>query len=191
MNRTASRKLVFSTLFAALISVCAFICVPIPASPVPIVLQNMMAVMSGLLLGSIWGGVSVAIFLIAGALGFPVFSGGGGGLARFASPTGGFLIGYLIAAIVSGMFFAWSDKKGCDVVGVKGFAVCLASSFCGFTLIYVPGIWHFMRVMGKSFSQSIAICLIPYVIPDMIKMFLAAFVSFKVRPAVRGLMSRE
>ena len=61
----------------------------IPVGPIPIVLQNALAVLAGLLLGPLFGGLSVLLFLVAGAVGLPVFSGGSGGFAVFAGPTGG------------------------------------------------------------------------------------------------------
>ena len=87
------RKSIVSAVFAALI--CAGWMIAIPVGPIPIVLQNALAVLAGLLLGPVFGGLSVSIFLLAGAAGLPVFSGGNGGLAVFVGPTGGFLIGYL------------------------------------------------------------------------------------------------
>ncbi|HRS64626.1 MAG TPA: biotin transporter BioY, partial [Spirochaetia bacterium] len=90
-------------LWAALIATGTFIVIPVPGSPVPIVLQNMLAVMAGMILGPIAGGASVLLFLVAGALGLPVFSGARGGLAILAGPTGGYLFGYLGGAILAGL----------------------------------------------------------------------------------------
>ena len=81
------RKSIISAVFAALI--CAGWMMTIPVGPIPIVLQNALAVLAGLLLGPVFGGLSVLIFLLAGAVGLPVFSGGHGGVAVFAGPTGG------------------------------------------------------------------------------------------------------
>jgi len=89
----ALRPMVYASLFAALTAVGAYISVPI--GPVPIVMQNMFVFLAGLLLGSRWGLASLAVYLLAGACGLPVFAGGTGGIARFAGPTGGFLVGYL------------------------------------------------------------------------------------------------
>ena len=94
------RKSITSAVFAALI--CAGWMMSIPVGSIPIVLQNALAVLAGLLLGPLFGGLSVLLFLVAGAVGLPVFSGGSGGFAVFAGPTGGFLVGYLAAAVVGG-----------------------------------------------------------------------------------------
>ncbi|MCK7505939.1 MAG: biotin transporter BioY [Desulfobacterales bacterium] len=78
--------MVYASLFAALTAVGAYLFVPI--GPVPIVLQNMFVFLAGLLLGSRWGLASVAVYLLAGICGLPVFAGGTGGIGRFVGPTG-------------------------------------------------------------------------------------------------------
>ena len=72
---------VFTALFAALIAVSGFIAVPLPGSPVPIVLQNMMPILAAALLGGIQGAGAAGLFLLAGIAGLPVFSGGHSGMA--------------------------------------------------------------------------------------------------------------
>ena len=99
-----TRKIVFVALFAALIAVFGIVAVPVPGTPVPIVLQNMLVILTSLVLGTKLGVLSVALFLFTGLIGLPVFSGGGGGLARFLGPTGGFLYGYLLASFISSVF---------------------------------------------------------------------------------------
>jgi biotin transport system substrate-specific component len=92
---TSLRMTVYASLMAALIAAGAYMALPI--GPVPIVLQNLFVFLSGLLLGPRWGVASIGVYLMAGALGLPVFAGGVGGIGRFAGPTGGYLLGYLPA----------------------------------------------------------------------------------------------
>ena len=94
------QKLVLASLFAALTAVGAFVAIPI--GPVPIVLQNLFVMLMGLMLGPRWGLAGVAAYLLAGALGLPVFAGGTGGGGRFVGPTGGYLLGYLPSVAVIG-----------------------------------------------------------------------------------------
>ena len=86
-NTEQLRRTVQASLFAALIAAGAFLAVPI--GPVPIVLQNMFVLLAGLLLGPRWGLAGVGIYLLAGAIGLPVFAGGTGGIGRMLGPTGG------------------------------------------------------------------------------------------------------
>ncbi len=97
---TALRPMVYASLFAALMAAGAYMAIPI--GPVPIVLQNMFVFLSGLLLGSRWGLASVAVYLLAGIVGLPVFAGGTGGIGRIFGPTGGFLLGYLPVVFLVG-----------------------------------------------------------------------------------------
>ena len=187
------RKIAFSALFAALTSSCAFLSLPIPVSPVPIVFQNMMAVLSGQILGSLYGGLSVLIFLLAGALGLPVFSGGGGGIARFASATGGFLIGYFFAAILAGLpfgrFFGAHSKSNSH--RNPSFLACVVSSSCGFIAIYVPGIMHYVRIFDVTVRQALAVCFFPFAIPDLIKLVLSAIITFRTKPAIDAVFAAK
>src|SRR6056297_2752500 len=85
-------RLQTGALLVALISAGAFISVPIPGSPVPIVLQNMFVILAGLVLPAGWAALTVGVYLLLGAVGLPVFAGATGGLAHLAGPTGGFLM---------------------------------------------------------------------------------------------------
>ena len=97
------KGLVLSALFAALISAGSFLIIPLPGG-IPIVLQDMMAMLSGLILGPVYGAIAVAVFLVLGSIGLPVFSGKAGLHVITAGPTGGFLIGYMVAAFFGGLF---------------------------------------------------------------------------------------
>ncbi|MGD9200475.1 MAG: biotin transporter BioY, partial [Chitinispirillia bacterium] len=100
MERDTIRNLIFTALFAALMVMGTYIRIPI--GPVPVVLTNFFIFLAGLFLGSWWGMASVGLYLLMGALGLPVFS-SGGGIAIFAGPTGGFLVGYLSAVFLCGL----------------------------------------------------------------------------------------
>ena len=84
----------FIALFAAVICVGCFIMIPL--GPVPIVLQNVLCILTAVLLGGIFAGAPAALFLLAGLIGLPVYSGGSSGIGVWMGPTGGFLLGYLL-----------------------------------------------------------------------------------------------
>ena len=94
------KLMVYSSMMATLMAVGAYIAIPV--GPVPIVLQNLFVMLAALLLGGRWGFISVCVYLLAGAVGLPVFAGGTGGLGKFVGPTGGYLIGFAIAAYLIG-----------------------------------------------------------------------------------------
>lgn len=181
---------VFVPLFVALIAVSGFIAFPLPGTPVPIVLQNMMPILASGLLGGLYGTASTALFLIAGLLGLPVFSGGRGGLAHLLGPTGGFLIGYLAAAAFLIIFFRKPGAKDLALVSsgknksikLINYLKIIAASFSGFALIYVFGIARFMQLTNRGLFESLSLACLPYLSGDFIKMILVSALIYKLRP---------
>lgn len=97
-NRSKSRDFVLILGSSLLMGLFAKIQIPLSFTPVPIALQDTIAIFLGILLGPRRGTLAVLAFLAQGALGFPVFAGGVGGIMKFIGPTGGYLIGYPLAA---------------------------------------------------------------------------------------------
>ncbi|EMB36233.1 biotin transporter BioY [Treponema denticola] len=189
-NFKLSIMLIFVPLFAALIAVSGFIAFPLPGTPVPIVLQNMMPILTSGLLGGLYGTASTVLFLIAGLLGLPVFSGGRGGIAHLLGPTGGFLIGYLAAAAFLIIFFRKPGAKDLALVSsgknnsikLINYLKIIAASFSGFALIYVFGIARFMQLTNRGLFESLNLACIPYLPGDFIKMILVSALIYKLRP---------
>ncbi|MGI5065678.1 biotin transporter BioY [Treponema putidum] len=181
---------VFVPLFAALIAVSGFIAFPLPGTPVPIVLQNMMPILASGLLGGLYGTASTALFLTAGLIGLPVFSGGRGGLAHLVGPTGGFLIGYLAAAAFLIIFFRRPGAKDLALVSsgksksikLINYLKIIAASFSGFALIYVFGIARFMQITNRGLFEALSLACLPYLPGDFIKMILVSALIYKLRP---------
>ena len=176
MQRRTTKAIVFTALFAALTAACAFISIPVPGTPVPIVLQNMMVVLCGMLLGPFLGTMSTTAFILAGLLGLPVFNGGTGGFAKLMSPTGGFIIGYAISSLTAGLVLG---KPGLD--GRKHVVRTILAALTGFAVMYIPGVLHFMHSMGKNFRETLVLCVIPYLPGDLIKMVICILISIPLR----------
>ena len=172
-------KSVFTALFAALIAVSGFISIPLPGSPVPVVLQNMMPVLAAALLGGVQGAGAAGLFLLAGMLGLPVFSGGRGGMAVILGPTGGFLIGYFLAAAAAGFYI------GKPLIERKTpLHRIIVGTFLGFICIYIPGIAQFIKVTGKGFTEALSLACIPFLPGDGIKAVLTVVLAAKLRPVI-------
>jgi biotin transport system substrate-specific component len=170
----ALRPVVNAALFAALTAVGAYLFVPI--GPVPIVLQNMFVFLTGLLLGSRWGLASVAVYLLAGLCGLPVFAGGAGGIGRLFGPTGGFLLGYLPAVFLTGMVA--ERRPGSmrrDVL-----AMVLGSA-----VLYACGVPWLKAVTGLSFEKALAVGVLPFLAGDALKIAAAALIARAVRPSMQ------
>jgi len=165
-------KISLTALFAALTAGGAFIAIPI--GPVPIVLQNFFALLSGLILGPIMGSAAVGLFLLAGILGFPVFSGGGSGIARFAGPTGGYLLGYLFAAFLAGLI-AGRQRKG------LGLPWIITAVTGGLLIVYVPGIvW--LKISGNlSWTKALLAGFVPFIPGDLLKGIAAVLIAPRLK----------
>jgi len=171
--KEAVLRITLAALFAALIAGGSFVSIPLPFSPVPIVLQNLFIVLSGLVLGPVMGPAAVALYLAAGALGLPVFSGAGGGIARFASPTGGFLIGYFFAALCAGLI-AGTPKNNTSMFRI------IPAAILGFLVVYVPGLLWLHRFM-ESWPKTFAAGFLPFIIGDAIKTIIVAMAAKRLR----------
>lgn len=177
-------------LFAAII--CIGCIIKIPIGPVPIVLQNGLCILTALILGSYLGGIPTALFLVAGLIGLPVYSGGTSGIAVWAGPTGGFLPGYLIGAIIAGFIAgkpSISEKKFSWKMLIK---LTLAMTV-GMVILYVPGIFwfsHWAQTAGKvpadgsAFAYTMGACVLPYIPGDILKIVIAVPVALKIRPVL-------
>jgi biotin transport system substrate-specific component len=170
---TALRPMVYASLFAALMAAGAYMAIPI--GPVPIVLQNMFVFLSGLLLGSRWGLTSVAVYLLAGVVGLPVFAGGTGGIGRIFGPTGGFLLGYLpVVCLVGRMAERLPRRMVWDV----------AAMTAGAMVLYACGVSWLAAVTGLPFGKALALGMAPFLPGDALKIAAAALIARAVRPVM-------
>lgn len=169
----ALRSTVFIALSAALMAVGAYISIPI--GPVPVVLQNLFVFLSGLLLGARQGLFAVAVYLLAGACGLPVFAGATGGIGRFLGPTGGFLLGYLPAVFLTGWISARLGRR------VAGDAIAMAA---GSLLLYACGVPWLTLVTGMPLAKAFAVGFFPFLAGDAVKIAAAALIARAVRPVI-------
>ena len=167
-------KISLTALFAALTAAGAFIAIPVV--PVPIVLQNLFAILSGLILGPVMGGAAVGLYLLAGIFNFPVFAGGAGGIARFAGPTGGFLVGYLLAAFTAGLI-AGKPSLSCKISLPRLILAVIA----GLIVIYVPGVIWLKVSRNLDWARALMIGFVPFIVGDILKGIAAVFIVPRLR----------
>src|SRR5512143_4134025 len=163
------RRIVLASLMAALTAVGAYIYVPI--GPVPIVLSTLFAILSGLLLGSRWGLTSMALYLLVGAIGIPVFAGGKGGFAHFLGPTGGYLFGYLWASWITG--FISERSHGLMTLDILAVVV-------GSLTIYAFGVPWLKVVTQMSWQKAFIAGALSFLIGDAIKTSVVVIVARSV-----------
>lgn len=188
MKNKSVLKISFIALFAAIICVGCFI--RIPLGVIPIVLQNILCILCGGLLGGLLAGAPTALFLLAGLIGLPVYSGGTSGLAVWMGPTGGFLPGYLLGAIVAGFIAGKPSVEQKKITWKNALRVSLAI-LAGMVILYIPGVIRFSfwaTAAGKvpaektAFAYTMAACVIPYIPGDLLKTVVAIPVALKLRP---------
>jgi len=165
---------VYASLLAALIAAGAYLAIPI--GPVPIVLQNLFVFLAGLLLGSRWGAASVGVYLLAGALGLPVFAGGVGGIGRLVGPTGGYLVGFLPAVFVIGLITERTKA---------GILIEVIAMICGAAIIYLFGVTWLKILTGMTLAKTLLIGMYPFLPGDIIKIAAAVPIARALRPVLR------
>ena len=169
------QQMVHASLMAALIALGAYTCIPF-WGPVPLVLQNLFVFLAGLLLGSRWGLAAMGIYLLVGAIGMPVFSGGRGGLAHFMGPTGGYLIGFAAAAWLAGLISERSPREGSrDIPAVVA----------GVLVVHLFGVPWLKAVTGMSWEKAFLAGAAPFILGDALKACAAVVLARAVRPVIR------
>lgn len=177
-----AQKLLLTLAMAALTGLAAQIQLPLPGTPVPVTGQTFAVLLSGVLLGRVWGGVSQAIYVGIGALGLPWFAGMSGGTGIVFGATGGYLLGFVLAAFFLG---AMTESRA----GSKNYFTLIGLMwFASFVLIQLPGLsvlalWYQVTTGEVPPLQEIlSLGLIPFVPGDVIKILLAASVAKAVLP---------
>jgi biotin transport system substrate-specific component len=154
----------------------------LPWSPVPVTGQTFAVLLAGVLLGRWWGGISMALYVGLGIAGVPWFQGLNGGLSYLAGPTGGYIVGFILAALFLGYF---TDKyiRSRSFLSMLGLML-----FANFVLIYVPGLLQLglwlKLVQGEpaSFSTLLGMGLVPFLAGDITKAVVAAAIARGVTP---------
>lgn len=157
-----TNQMIKAALMAALTAVGAFIIFPI--GPVPITLQTFFVLLSGRLLGKKYGVLAQVTYLLLGAFGLPIFSGGQGGLGVIAGPTGGFLISFVTAAWIA---------AHCSGKNKKDFLVLAAAVLSN----YIIGSIYFSFVTGTGLIASLNMTVIPFIPGDLIKVILVLILA--------------
>ena len=157
--------MVLASVFAALTAICAWLSIPIP--PVAFTMQTFALLLTLGVLGGKWGSVSIWLYLLLGFIGLPVFSGFRGGAAALLDVTGGFLWGFALGAPVY-----WALEKLGKLPAMVAFQL----------VCYGCGCWWFSVYTGSAGIFAAALtCVVPYLIPDAMKLWLAYGVSKRLR----------
>jgi biotin transport system substrate-specific component len=166
-------------LFVALTAVCSQIAIPLPS--IPINLALFAVTLCGATLGAKLGAISMAAYMLLGILGAPVFVNFNAGPGALFGNTGGYILGYIAAAATAGALAANSDK-------LWRFAL---ANLAGILACYLLGTLWFMRLSGLSLGASLAVCVLPCLPGDAVKLLLAAYFAKRLRPRAKALLKKE
>lgn len=168
-----------SALFVAFMVAAAQITIPIPY--IPLTFQTVTAVLAGLLLGARWGGASVAVYVLMGLVGLPVYAGWSGGISYVVQLTFGYLLGFVLAAFVSGLLIG---NSRCTI------RRCVVASLCGVIANYCVGILYFCILWTQYYHYSglfnaLLVYNLIYLPKDFILCVMASALAARIYSVVR------
>ena len=178
-EKFSAKDLALVAMGVALIAVCSWLSVPaLLPTMVPFTLQPFAVCLLPALFGLRLGGWTVGIYLLLGAVGAPVFAGFKGGIAALLGTTGGYLVGFLFTALTVGLAVKYLGRK---------LPVLLGSMALGLALCYAFGTVWFVQVYARSSGPigagtALAWCVLPYLLPDGLKITLAALLARRLYP---------
>ncbi|HJV45132.1 MAG TPA: biotin transporter BioY [Bacillota bacterium] len=171
MKDSKLKMMILSAMFAALTAICAQVSINLTPT-VPMTFQTFAIGLTPILLGSRYGMLSVILYLFLGAIGLPVFANMKGGLQVLVGPTGGYLIGFVVAAYIIGKVSEMGQVHLVKVIG---------ANLVGLVIIYVIGTGFLKLVTHMDWPKAIAVGVLPFLITDMIKLVIASILGVTVR----------
>lgn len=170
--KSRTKQLTLFSLFAALTAILSQISIPLPFTPVPINLATLSVLLSGAILGKKGGAISQIVYAILGAVGLPVYANFLSGIGILIGPTGGYIIGYIIAAFVVGIIVEKSEKN----LGTYLLSMCLGIIAC-----YILGTAWFMYITNNNLISALTLCVLPFIPGDIIKIIFGAFIANRLK----------
>lgn len=178
-NKMKTKELTLIGLMTAVTCILGPLSIPMPFSVVPISFTNLAIYFTVFLLGWKKGTISYLIYLLIGVVGVPVFSGFSGGIGKIAGPTGGYLAGFLLLAIISGLFI--EKFRGKIYMYALGMVLGLA-------VTYLLGTTWLAYQLGLTFKEGLFMGVIPYIPGDIVKIAAALILGPILRKNVAGII---
>ncbi len=181
-QRFPARDLALAAMGAALISICSWISVPaLLPTGVPFTLQTFAICLLAALFGWKLGLWTVGCYLLLGAVGLPVFAGFKGGVGALLGVTGGYLVGFLFIVLFTGLAADRLGRTLPRLLGgmVLGLALCYAFGTAWFVVVYAK------NTGPVSAAAALGWCVLPYLLPDAVKLTLAALLTGRLYPLLQ------
>lgn len=167
MKKNALSQITKSAIFVALLAIGGIVSIPIPMIRTPFSLQVFFVLLASLVLGPLYGSLTVFVYILLGVMGVPIFAGMRSGPAVLFGPTGGFLIGFFVSVSV----IAFLSKK----------LNLLISLLLGLLAIYLFGSLQYAFVAKVSFGKSLLVAVLPFIPIDCFKALLAYEIYSKLK----------
>ena len=163
------KSMVYMALMVALICVCAWISIPAPPPLVPFTLQTFAIFVVSGLFGWKKSGIILCVYVLLGMVGLPVFTQFKGGVGAIVGPTGGYIVGFVLQAVVTGLMIEKLGNKTITmaIAMIVGLAVCYAFGTAWFVVVYTS------TKGAMTVGAALLMCVVPYLIPDFVKMVVA------------------
>ena len=174
------QRTVMAGVFAALLVVLSQVSIPLPTG-IPVTLQTFAGALCGCVLGPAVGSAAVGVYLALGAVGVPVFAGFGAGPGTLFGPTGGYILGFVFTALAMwGAEAKLGEKLPARIAGMAvGLVLCYAFGTAWFMVVYA-------RANGAiGLGAALSMCVIPFILPDCVKIALAMLVAARLRPHLK------
>lgn len=168
----STKSIVLTGMFAAVLAVLSQLSIPLP-SGVPVTLQTFAVALTAYVLGARLGVAAVAVYILAGAVGVPVYANFSAGAGVLLGMTGGFFWGFLAMAALCGLGMAQKNR-----------ALLAGFSAAGLVLCHLLGILQFMAVMGMGFAEAAVMVSVPYLVKDIVSVAAAYFAALVIRRAL-------
>lgn len=174
------RSMAYIALFAVVMAVCSWIAIPTPWN-ISFTLQCFAVFLAAGVLGGRRGALAVLVYILLGAVGVPVFAGFTGGLGALLGATGGYIIGFFFAALVMWFLEALLGRRlwALAVSMTVGLVVCYAFGTAWFMVVYARG------AGAIGLGTALVWCVVPYIVPDLVKIALALVVSNRLRALLK------
>ena len=181
MSASRTKAIAYIGLSVAIRAIGSWVTVPI--GPIPLTLQMFVIPLLICVLPAKWATAAIFAFIALGGLGVPLFSGFRGGLGALMGPTGGFLLGYLLAVPAAAFLLQFASKK---VEGRVALFACQIVAGMVFTLIaYITGWLQYAAVSGLDLQAAFAVSVAPFIVPDILKVVVAVACAQPVRAMTR------
>lgn len=182
-DKLSTRDMTLIAMFTAILAICSWIYIP---TTIPFTLQNFGVFLAVSVLGGKRGSLAVFIYILLGIMGVPFFAGFTGGAGMLFGNTGGYIIGFLLSALTMWLMEVLLGKKK---------MILLLSMVCGLLVCYLFGTIWFIQVYSMNtgaigIGGALAMCVIPFIIPDCIKIGLAFAFSLSLKRSLR-LVSKK